>query len=112
MNLKRLHDFLEDKEVPDNEVQGTNTQLKLVEIVTEFAQSERMTFEDVDFKSFNLNDAQTVLDHLVYYVADEGSNEPDEDNRTNLWLELNRIAHVYQLVEKVEPIKNKKSLFV
>ncbi|MCY9665770.1 hypothetical protein M5X11_12470 [Paenibacillus alginolyticus] len=63
---------------------------------------------EIDFDSFTLQQAELALEHVGWFACAETEDEA-EINRDNMLTQINRIAHIRQIVDGVRPPK--KSFF-
>lgn len=63
---------------------------------------------EIDFDSFTLRQAENALDHVGWFACLE-TEEEAETNRDNMLTQINRIAHIRQVLDGLRPPK--KSFF-
>lgn len=63
---------------------------------------------EIDFDSFTLQEAELALEHVDWH-SDADSMHEAKDNRNNLLTQINRIAHIRQIVDGLR--SPKKSFF-
>lgn len=59
---------------------------------------------EIDFDSFTLQQAEHALDHVAWFACAETENE-EVENRNNMLTQVNRIAHIRQVVDGLRPAK-------
>ncbi|MED0677530.1 hypothetical protein ABEV55_18400 [Aneurinibacillus thermoaerophilus] len=105
MTIERFWASIEKQAIPLKEALFDE---KVMEIISTIAySSDDLTLADIDFNSFSLKHADRAMEHFYFFVPVEAQYE-DDDNKGNLLLEINRIAHLKKQISKVEPYRKRK----
>lgn len=94
LNLHALMERVNERAVPSNELEECELAMTVLEIV---CYSPITHFGEIDFDSFTFESAKRAFDELLEYYPDDFGDDENE-NKGNLLLELNRIAHLRNLV--------------
>lgn len=104
LNLGSLMEQVNKLAVPEEEIEERELAMRLIEWV---CYSSKTQFGEIDFNSFPLEAAKRAFHELVAYCADDSGGD-EEENKGNLLLEINRIAHLKQSVNKLRSPKKRR----
>jgi len=94
----------------EEEQWGSDDASKIMQMVYVCLYSPAMKLGDIDFESFTKAELSKALEHIMWYEPDEVADMSDtvHPNAGNAILEVNRAAHLCQLVETCKPQRKRR----
>lgn len=102
--VERFDSWVSETALSPDDAELDEGSMRVIEYMLSCAQ-----LEEIDLDSFTLEQAIHALEHISWFAsADEGDDEAVA-NRNNMLTQINRIAHIRQVVDSIR--LPKKSFF-
>ncbi|PPA84174.1 hypothetical protein C4A76_18230 [Brevibacillus laterosporus] len=85
-------------------------QLQVIDLI---CYSTNYQITNVDMSLFTQEDVKEVIEQLMYYESDEAIDEEYQNiDDTNILTEINKLAGVFNLINSLNPAKNRRKKFI